>query len=160
MTEFLRSWTMSLAGIIVFGSLCEMLLPNGVYKKYINLAVGLMLCIALISPFTKGDAHFDSDIASKITNAKPIDIDDGAEVLRIYNDKLCASIENEIKKHTDLKIDVKCDISEEKNSYGEIKSVWITVDASDKRRLEDGITARICDMYGVAAEKISVKYIR
>ena len=54
MIEFLRGWTLSLAGIIVFGSLCEMLLPNSVYKKYINLAIGLILCIAIVSPFVKG----------------------------------------------------------------------------------------------------------
>ena len=43
MIEFLRGWTLSLAGIIVFGSLCEMLLPNSVYKKYIKVSKKYMI---------------------------------------------------------------------------------------------------------------------
>lgn len=44
---------MSIAGIIVFGSVCEMLLPNNTYKKYLQTVIGIMLIFAAVSPLLK-----------------------------------------------------------------------------------------------------------
>ncbi len=156
MTEFLREWTMSLAGIIVFGSLCEMLLPGSVYKKYINLAVGLILCVALISPFIKDRPKLSFDIPS--VDVALNEAEESEDVLTVYSKKLCENIEEELKKVTDLEIDVKCQVSDNAESYGEIENIYLLVDAKDERKLDSSITDKISNMYG--AKNIDVKYIK
>ena len=53
MLDGLRSWAMMISGVVVFGSMCEVILPDGEFQKYIRLAIGIMLIFALVSPFAK-----------------------------------------------------------------------------------------------------------
>ena len=62
MTGFLKAWTMSVAGIIVFGSICEMILPGSLYKKYVHLAIGLMMILSVLSPIVKHKINTDAEI--------------------------------------------------------------------------------------------------
>ena len=62
MTELLKNIVMSASGIIVFGSVCEMILPDNTYKKYVHLAIGLMLILAFLSPFINRNCRFDFEI--------------------------------------------------------------------------------------------------
>ncbi len=161
MAEFLREWTMTLAGIIVFGSLCEMILPGGVYKKYIHLAIGLMLCLAVLSPLASKKTEVDISFMEPETYAM-IEVPEEAqrnEVLRIYKDNLCKNMTEEVKKYSDLEFDIKCDVSEDEDSFGVIKNVWITVDADRGERLDNRCVDALKNIYGIDDGCISIKYL-
>ncbi len=86
MSDALRMWILTLSGIIVFGSLSEMLLPGGVYKKYVQLAVGLMLTTAVLKPLAEG---FPEEVSLPAMNAyeQSMDMDtkQRADVLKILS---------------------------------------------------------------------------
>ena len=162
MTEFLRAWTMTLAGIIVFGSLCEMILPSGVYKKYIHLAIGLMLCLAVLSPIAGkkievDTSFFDSGVYAKLD--KPEEAQK-SEIVKVYKDKLCKSMADEVKKYSDLDFDIKCDVYEDDKSFGNIKNIWITVDANRGEKLNDKSVEALKSVYGIDDENINIKYLK
>ncbi len=156
MISFLREWTMSLAGIIVFGSLCEILLPNNTYKKYINLAIGLMLCVALISPFIKG--NYDANVSVPSYSADSVEFED-KDTLSVFSKKLCKSIEEFAGSKTNLKLSAKCEVSDSAETLGKIESIYLIVEAEGDKRLDNRIIDEISLNYGVSRESISVKYI-
>ncbi len=156
MINFLRQWTMSLAGIIVFGSLCEILLPNNVYKKYINLAIGLMLCVALISPFIKGE--YDVNVPVFSYSADGVEIED-KDTLSVFSKKICRSLEEFVSGETGLKLSARCEISDNPENFGKIENIYLIIQAEGDKRINDSVIDEIALSYGVSKENISVKYI-
>lgn len=153
MISFLRQWTMSLAGIIVFGSLCEMLLPNNAYKKYINLAIGLMLCVALVSPFIKG--NYDVNFPAFSYSADNMEFEN-RDTLSVFSSKLCKNIEEFVKKETDLNVVAKCEVSDNAENLGEIENIYLFVEAESDKELNNDIIDKISEAYGVSRENISI----
>ena len=49
--EFIRVWTMQVAGAVIFGVLCEMLAPEGKMKSIVRIVLGLIVVVAVINPF-------------------------------------------------------------------------------------------------------------
>ena len=126
MPEFLKAWTMSLSGIIVFGSLCDMLLPNDAYKKYIHLSIGIILILALISPFTDGKFEIEASLPA-FSEIHDIEVE-GQEreaILRVYKNKLCEKIKTDIEGVAGVEFDIRCEISEEEESFGEVEEIRI-----------------------------------
>lgn len=161
MTDFLREWTLALAGIIVFGSLCEMILPDGVYKKYIQLAIGLMLCIALLSPLKSGKikteyGFFEEDIKA---SSKDYDKAQKDEVLKVYKNKLAESIRGELSGSFGAECEVICNVSGDEEDFGTIKDIEITAEAKNAKISDEAIEA-IRNMYGNEYCNVSVKYLK
>lgn len=153
MTEIFRSWVLLLSGIIVFGSICEMILPSGVYKKYIRLAIGLMLVLSLLSPFTEGDADITVEIpeySGEYTRDATAEQSQRADILRIYKQKLCDSIKEEIGGGCEI----ECEVCEEENNFGSIENIRIVAD----REISGKIIESMCEKYGLSNDKITIEY--
>lgn len=152
MAEFIKSWVMSLAGIIVFGSLCEMLLPSGIYKKYIHLAIGILLILTLLTPFTnKTELEFEiPDDIGRVSNSVPdIDARQNEDVISIYKQKLISAIEGELS----AKAEVDCSISTDEESFGKINGIVIKTNVEiPSSELEE-----IEDKYGIDSDAIVIE---
>lgn len=48
--EGLKDWVATIAGIVVFAGLLEMLVPPGGLKRYVQLAMGLLILLTLLKP--------------------------------------------------------------------------------------------------------------
>lgn len=46
----IKEWALAIAGIVVFASLLEMLVPTGALKRYVQLAMGLLVLLTLLTP--------------------------------------------------------------------------------------------------------------
>lgn len=163
MTEFLKNIVMSAAGIIVFGSVCEMILPDNVYKKYIHLAIGLMLILAFLSPFVSQNYRPEFEVSSSSASADIAETDEKTrkEVMRIYTQKLNEQISKNISDATETKACAECEINSDDDKFGEIKAVDVTVtmpSAIDAERINNTVKDRIYDAYGVDKDKISVRF--
>lgn len=160
MPEFLKAWAMSLSGIIVFGSVCDMLLPNDAYKKYIHLAIGIILILALISPFAEGNFEPEASLPA-FSEACEIEAE-GQEreaILKVYKNKLHEKMKEDIEETAGVEFDIRCEINETEEEFGEIEEIRIIADAKDGVRINDRAIEILCDRYGVSRDKISVKYI-
>lgn len=48
--EALKDWAATIAGIVVFAGLLEMLAPSGSMKRYVQLSMGLLILLTLVRP--------------------------------------------------------------------------------------------------------------
>lgn len=154
MTDFFKSWILSLSGVIVFGSMCEMILPSGAYKKYIHLAIGLMLILTALTPFTKDRTYTELEIpdgAGEYTSRISAEERQNEDIIRIYKQKLCEGMKEELGGGD---IEIECEICEEDEAFGSIERVRIKADGE----LDSDAAERLKEKYGLSDDKITVEY--
>lgn len=159
MTDFLRSIAMTAAGIIVFASVCEMILPDNTYKKYIHLSIGLMLVLAFVTPFTK-TADLDTlqiPAMSAYEEAETMEEDMFNKVTYVYTEKINAKIQSDVKKITGYDFEVKCDISFAEKNFGEPKKVYLKADSITEDINKSEITEKLSKEYGVLKDNIIIE---
>ena len=107
MEEFKR-WAFSVAATVVFGTVAETAMPEGDYKKYIHLVLGLVLLLNLAAPIiglvSDGGAllgeyvaEFDAAVQSSETDAAEIESMQKSEIAEIYKSTLESRIAAEIE---------------------------------------------------------------
>ena len=166
MLELLKDWAMALAGIIVFGSVCEVILPGGVFQKYVRLAVGLMLILALTAPITKllgvdiQADFFQEEQAKAYQQRAAMETRQKAEVMRVYKKNLCQKLAMTLQGIFDEEeFEVRCEV-EEKNeeNFGEIQQVLVLVQAGTADKTTAAVEA-LKNQYGIEKSKIEVRYL-
>lgn len=162
MTGFLKAWTMSVAGIIVFGSICEMILPGSLYKKYVHLAIGLMMILSVLSPIVKHKINTDAEIPryEAYEQYEGSDERQKGEIISVYKRKLCEKIKGDIEKSISAEFEVRCEVSEDENSFGNIEKVYIIVNADENTKVSQNAADILKKNYGLFDENISIKYLR
>ena len=167
MLEALRDWAAVLSGVMIFGALCEVILPSGSFQKYIRLAVGLLLVFTLMTPFLEILHLRDAD--SGIFNAgesaylarEEMEEKQRAEVLLLYqkslNQKMMASIKN-LRKRDD--VEVRCSVCEEIGRFGAVDGVLVLVRAAPSEKDTEKIRQLMRQEYGVAEDQITLRYIK
>lgn len=160
MTGFLKSWTMSIAGIIVFGSVCEMLLPHNAYKKYLQTAIGLMLIFAAVSPLLKqgGGELPELPRFEAYEYYDKTEVGQRDAVIKIYKRKLSEKIKEDIKASAGIETEVMCEVSENEENFGEIVGITVEVGVEESVA-EDKIKGILNEGYEVSKEKVLVKNI-
>lgn len=165
--EVLREWAMTVAGIVVFGSACEMILPDGSFRKYVRLAIGLVLILTLVSPL-QGllKNKIDLDIAEQSMDAYSLKNDmekqQQADVLRLYrqnlNEKMQASL---TERFSNTPMEVRCTVEErDPETFGVIREVAIMVDAACGKDITQEIGEILSKDFGVEEKKLKVHYLK
>lgn len=162
MADFIKDWIMTLSGIIIFGVVCERIIPKGIYKKYIHLCIGLMLILSLLSPLGGDVPKLEAELpvtetAEEMT--RDMSEREKADVLRLYKAKLCERIKDDIRGTAGVDFDIKCEVCGSGDDFGQVERLWITVDAADGVEINEGAINIIKSKYGINKEVISVKYI-
>jgi stage III sporulation protein AF len=147
MKEFLHNWITSIASIIIFISLMELILPSSSIKKYTRIVTGLIVMITILNPvFKLFDRQADiqtyiSQYASTYnvdtsgTDKKVIEKRVEEQTIEVYKKKLSEKIENEIRNETGNKYSVKdLVVNEDVNSieFGSIKYIELKSVLNDK----------------------------
>lgn len=92
MLSFLKQWIISIAAIVVFMALVELILPSNNFKKYAKFVMGLIVIVMIMSPIFK--------LFSRNTDASAV-IASYSEVLNENSSKPDAdSINNSINQKT------------------------------------------------------------
>lgn len=161
-----QSWIMKLAGIMVLYSVCEIIMPSGEMKKYVRSVAGLVLVLSVISPLAKlTDADISVVLPTKHKMARSAELYEGMEerehdeVIRLYREKLCASMKAELEKGgADDIFNVDVEVCRDKGeSFGQITSVEVT--AKGERADLDLICGILKSEFGVSADKVFAVYV-
>lgn len=88
MSELIRNWLLGITAASMLLALVESLVPEGVNKRVVGLAGGLVLVIAAISPILK----FDDRTLASATEKFQIEFQNGSEELDLKKDFLFESI--------------------------------------------------------------------
>lgn len=156
MSDFFENWALALSGVIVFGSMCEMIMPSGVYKKYVHLTIGIMLVLTVLKPITNFKGDIKTEISdstgeyAEYTEYTSAEMRQRDEIIKIYKAKLCEKIK---ATAGDEEVEVKCEICEEEQDFGKIESICI----ESKNLIDKDIKNILAKDYGIVAERIIVK---
>lgn len=167
MLELLKQWAMTLAGVVIFGSLCEVILPEGSFQKYIRLAVGLLLVFTLIAPLRQflqldfsGTELFDSGTQAYLQREE-MEEQQKNDVIRIYiqnlNQKMKQSLQTELGE-TDL--EVHCQVEESAENFGNIREVLVLLRTNRDESASAEIKKILQREYGVNEKRITVRYLK
>lgn len=137
--EFLRSWVKDVAIIFIIISMIEILLPNNSMKRYIDMIIGFLVIIVIISPFIKllnKDLDFEREVfKNNIEQNQLVYKDDlnlssiqEEQIKEIYNTKIEEEIRTLVYETTGYIVDeVNINIYEDQSSYGNIKDIELVI---------------------------------
>lgn len=164
MLDGLRNWTMMIAGVVVFGSLCDVILPDGSFRKYIRLAIGLMLVFALVSPFTNllnvdfYQAEDDINRGRAYLQREEMEEKQEVEVMRIYKYNLSQQIKRKIEDETGAVCSVvDCAVEENRENFGRIKRVDVLLEEVNGSDITERAKAVVTKDFGVQPEYVYIQ---
>ena len=99
--ESLREWIMQIAGVVVLGAVCDIIIIDGGMKKYVKPVLGFVLIFTVMSPLTgglSGGFGFDESIpASAELSVNLEDVEKDA-VIELYQGKMAQKISDKVKE--------------------------------------------------------------
>ena len=164
--EVLREWAMTVAGIVVFGSACEMILPDGSFRKYIRLAIGLVLILTLVSPlqgFLKNEMDFDVTEKSMDAYTLKNDMEERqqADVLRLYQQNLNEKMQASLTERLGIPMEARCTVEEnDPATFGVVREVAIMVDGAYGIDITQEVAEILSKDFGVEEKKLKVQYLK
>ncbi|MBO5363844.1 MAG: stage III sporulation protein AF [Clostridia bacterium] len=161
MVTMLRDWAMVLSGVAVFGSLCEVILPDGSFQKYIRLGLGMVLVLTLISPLQEL-LHHDFDIGNfqsgtyAYLERETMEEEQRKEVMIIYRENLNQKMQQTlITEFPGFSGRVSCSVEEENpEEFGKILRVQVLLEHGTGKAEE--IQKILSREYGVLKTQVEV----
>lgn len=129
---WLRDWIMQIAGVIVLGAVCDMVINEGEMKKYVKMVIGLVLIFAIIRPVIKTPPDFTDFQFPKTTQVQAAELKnrlgekEKESLVNLYRQKLSKSVENELytKYKSYATVDVWVEENDE-NKFGNITAMTV-----------------------------------
>lgn len=167
MLTFLREWALSLSGVAIFGSVCEVILPEGSFQKYIRLTVGMLLVLTLLTPMEQ-IFHIIPDAGELVAihsrayeEREEMEDREKEAVLQIYRENLNQKLLTSLKQRLgEKKILLKCQIEEDNpENFGTIKEVQVFLYPEESYDIEE--IQKICkEDYGIPKERVIARYLK
>ncbi|MBZ2173747.1 stage III sporulation protein AF [Schnuerera sp. xch1] len=144
--EFLRNWVKDIAIIFVLVSIIEIVVPNNNLKKYVNMVIGFLIIIAIISPFVNlinENYSFDKEVFKEIVNGIEVQNDSNLnltsmqekQIKDVYMEKVKEDIKNEISESSDYEVkNIYISIYEDEENYGNIKEIELILEDDIKEK--------------------------
>ncbi len=155
---------MSIAGTIVFGVICEMLLPDSGIKKYVRIVLGMLLVFTVAQPlatfYNVSAPELGLPVQKEQAYAAHSEMDEQQkkQIMQIYADNLKKKIKASCgDEETVNKVAVR--ISEEEESFGEIQSIAVGISVRDEAK-NDGkkeLKKQLAQDFGVSEKDIRIE---
>lgn len=161
--DWFREWILQIAGIIVIGALCDMILPQNEIRKYVKMVVGLVMVFAVIRPaagvsFDELTPHIPRDVRNQAVELKEqLDNVEREEIVGLYCKKIEERIRTELPQELqNAEIDVS--VEEEKNEYfGSINSVSVKIKGAENGIDTEKLKVIIAEKFGVEKRNVTVR---
>lgn len=161
--EWISTWIMQLAGIVVVGAICDLILVEGEMKKYVKLITGLVLMLTVICPIINISSttllpEFPASERVKAMELKNrLDEKEMNKIFEIYREKLEQNIENQIYNSFEIESEASVDVEEnDEKSFGNIVRMEIIVENSDKVSVDE-IKRLLSQKFEISKECIDVQ---
>lgn len=142
MIDFIKQWVINIVTLVLFIVMFEMLLPTGKMKKYVGLATGTILIIAVISPlvglfgrnidFTALQTS-NSNVLDKLQvekESKLLEEKQMKQTVEVYRQKIIEQLEQNAKEIDGVKLakaDVIFNEDYKSKTFGEIKRAYLEI---------------------------------
>lgn len=143
--NFINSWLRDITVLFIIVFIAELIMPKGNMKRYINLIIGLIIIIAIISPLVRlmnYDFNMDSTMANYArTEELNIDIENNFfsgqedQIERLFKDKIKNQIIYLIEESWEYEVsNVYIEIEKEKNNDNNIKLIKIFLEDKSQEK--------------------------
>lgn len=161
--DFIKEWIKSISIVFILVSIIEIIIPNNNFKRYINMVVGFLIIIAIITPFISIiDKSYDieKEIFKNIMEGIKIQNPDNDEVIitqenhikEMYINKLKEDITEEIKQVTEYEItNLNITIFEDEKNFGNIKNIELVLNDKEDENIEKDNSIKVINI-----EEISI----
>lgn len=162
--NFISQWVKSVVMIFIVISILEIVIPNSNLKKYVNMFIGFLIIIVVITPIVKLlDRHYDieKEIFRNIVEEIEIQNYDNEKILlvqenqikELYINKIKADVSQILKEVTDYDIStINISIYEDDINFGNIKDVEIVLKDKKNENIEGDDSIKVINI-----EEISLK---
>lgn len=142
MLEFIRHWVINIVALVLFIVIIEMLLPNGKMKKYVGIATGTVLIIAVITPVIElfgGDFDFaaaQTSTGNTISrmqiekDSKLLEEEQLGQIIQVYRSDMIEQMEHhaeEVEGVRDAKADIIINEDHTSDRFGQIKRAYLEI---------------------------------
>ena len=142
--DWLRSYTLNIAVVLIFTGFLGLVLPGGKYKEYIKLVTGVLVILIIISPvaglmnsggyealFKQAEAELNMNITGK---ERPYYYDDtmAKTVLEVYAKDIRSQLEEKIAAHGFTVEDASIYIEESNENFGRIIGIDLILEEGAK----------------------------
>ena len=138
--EGIYNWVKTIVIFMIFLTIISNMLGKSDFKKYINVAAGLLLVLVTVGPLLSlltGKNSFDYHFKSAIFQQESIEVAHEMEqaeeqqkhqIMEAYKKKICEQISQILKKEDLYLVDASVVVEEDENSaeYGSIKQITVT----------------------------------
>jgi len=140
--EILRNWIANIMVVVAISILAEIITPEGVFKKYIKLIVGIVIMIMVIKPIlpiSKGQNILDDYVVEAIHQMSQTTVTQQNELLKqtqiqqivqAYHKQLSEQIKQKVESESGLQvIDWNVEIIDDiyNSKFGTVKKIHLTL---------------------------------
>ena len=143
MVALISEWIVTITSVIIFATFIEILIPNSNYKRYIDVVIGFLLVVVILTPLTKfinGGTDFGEEILRASNQLEQttvrnrmdnIQYNNDEAVIILYKNEIGKQLQNYIEQNTEYAVnDVAVEIDDDRDSpeFGMIKNFDITLE--------------------------------
>lgn len=164
--EFISQWIKSISMIFIIVSIIELVIPNSNLKKYVNMFIGLLIIIAIITPIVNLlDSNYDIEkevfkniiegVEIQNINNEDILLAQEKQIKELYINRLRDDVYKSIKEITDYEIfAINISIYEDKVNYGNIKDMEIVLKDKINENVEDNSSIKVINIEEISLESL------
>ncbi|MBR5151930.1 MAG: stage III sporulation protein AF [Clostridia bacterium] len=163
--NFIKDWAMTMATILILSSMCEVLLPDGGFRKYVRLSLGIMMVISLVSPLL---GHGNSEWEPRIQVPDVGQVRQKNESVRqrdivtVYQKNLEDAIGGQLRQvYGEDARTVTCEVEEmDPERFGTILSVCVELNLPESQAEQQRIARMLKENFGVEERKIIITFLK
>ena len=146
--ETITNWASGIIVAVIIATLIEMIIPDNKNKKYIKTIIGIYVLFTIISPvISNGITNGEIDISKyekyfegpEETNSlvSDLEISNNLNIYNIYKKQLEEDIKQKLKSKGYKVNNIKMQIKEQEQNYGEIENITLSVEVLEKNQKEE-----------------------
>lgn len=158
---FIKEWVITIVSVIIFLTFVEILMPNSSYKRYINVVIGFLLIIVILTPLTRfisGQINLEEEIIRTFNDleistfqnrANRVEYSNKEAIIKLYKAEIKGQIKNHIEASTDYIVNqVGTEIEENIDSeeFGLIKELNISIKDGNRNLAQEKNIIRPVDI--------------
>lgn len=161
--SWLKEWIMQIAGIIAIGAICDMVMIDGVMKKYIKPVLGFVLIAAVIKPLVGFSGKSIDIVLPQSYGAEAAKFSEGLEkverdaLINLYEKKLIQKVKDELKEVYPGRAEVNVITNTDSQAFGSIKMIQISIFEAVSETLDTkSIAAFISEKFGLSQDAVKL----
>lgn len=162
--DVLREWIMQLAGVVVLGAICDIIMIEGEMKKYVKPILGFVLIFTVLKPIA--GAQFDDFTILQSAQVEAGDLAETLEktekenLLSLYEKNVGEKISEYIMENYKVKAETAVVSAEDKDNFGKICEANINVLLSEGETANtESIRKSICEEFGIPKEMANISAV-